>query len=309
MMMPLRVLKRLFFVCAPLFLGSCVSLTEMAGRALDGSAFAERTNAVYRTADPGIEIREVENRAGEQSVVIMAEEFPAVRFRGSSPDAAGAVHFTSMDYLSGNSHGWNEFRLDIFGQGIFQGGETEATFSVPDPIQMVQISSGRIRRYDTRITGEEALVSLRNRHNRMLALVEWMHSLDSEPPDVSLSDFKKFWRHPVVVKLFSLQKPEPLSVLAFEQYWKPILFPELTRKQDRPEGWLQEGDSRRRAEGIRWNESYTERVFPQLLWEVRNSGTMLRDWEEAFEWLFVMYHWDTIMETFAKETVLSKSKR
>jgi hypothetical protein len=260
---------------------------EKSGQALDGSAFAEKTVAVYRTAKnavPAMEIREVENKAGERSVIIMPGNYPAIKLRGSYPDENGEFHLTSLDYLGGNTSGWNEYRLEISGTGNMTPGVTSLSFSIYPEIETFQISSGKIRRFDTRITGPEALASLNNRYERIIAVTEWMKGYDNTMPEAA--DRK-----------------------AFENYWEPVLFPELVSKRKRPADWQREGDQWNRAEDIRWNISYTERVFPELLREIRNSGTMLRDWEEAVEWLFVEYEWDRITEMFSQETVLNKVKR
>ena len=76
-----------------------------------------------------------------------------------------------------------------------------------------------------------------------------------------------------------------------------------------PEGWERENDQWVKAEDIRWNTGYTERVFPEHLREIRNSGTLLRDWEEAVEWLYVEYEWDRLTEMLSGETVLYKTKK
>jgi hypothetical protein len=141
----------------------------------------------------------------------------------------------------------------------------------------VQISSGRIRRYDTLITGGDALTNLRNRRERITAVVEWMASLNN------------------------LQEQ---SLDEFDRYRKPLLFPEMTAKKQRPKDWRQEDDVLVRAEGILWNTSYTERVFPEELWNVRNSGTMLRDWEEALEWIYFEYEWEKIKELLSHQIIL-----
>jgi len=273
-------LRVMLFFLASLLCAGCVTVVEKAGQALDGSAFAEKKVAIYRTV--GIELWEMRNKAGEHSVLITLRKYPTMKIRGSAPDERGEFTVTSLDYLGGSPHGWNEYRLDLSGTGNLVLGETTAALSIPDAIETVGISSGRIRRYDTRITGAEALTSLRNRHERIIAIAEWLN--DPENPSA---------------KALNNQKE-------FERYWKPILFPEITAKKKRPELWLQEGDRRVMAEDIRWNTSYTERVFPEALRSVRDSGTMLRDWEEALDWLYIEYEWARITDSLSTETVLQK---
>ena len=265
----------------------CASLLDKAGQALDGSAFAEKTIAAYSSAKRDgarvdMEIREIENRAGEHSYIITLRQFPAMKIRCSSVDESGDFSLTALDYLGGNPHGWNEYRLDLHGQGRIRIGERAVLLSITDEIEPVQISWGRIRRYDTRITGTEALTNLRNRRERIAALCEWMNSREDPPQGIELKEF--------------------------ESYWKPILFPELVAKKKKPAGWQQEGDKWNRAEDIRWNTGYTERVFPELLAPIRNSGTMLRDWEEAIDWMYIEYEWERIMAQLSQDTLLMKRK-
>jgi hypothetical protein len=316
--------KKTFFVLLgvllPLFCGSCVSLVERTGRFLDGSSRAEKNIAVYRTTQKdgtGIGVTELRNKAGDRSVLITLEQFPAIKIRGSSPDEQGEFHLSSLDYLGGSTHGWNEYRLGLSGSGHLVLGETTATLSIPDEIITVDISSGRIRRFDTRITGNEALTSLGNRRERILALTEWMNAVpESENftteygyPADSLEDTEEEEKNILELPGRHQKKPGDLSRDDFEKYWKAVLFPEMVSKKKRPEGWKQDGDSWARAEDIRWNLSYTERVFPEELRNIRNSGTMLRDWEEAFEWIYVEYAWSHITEILSQETVLERRKK
>jgi hypothetical protein len=272
-----------FIALASLLCAGCSTLMEKAGRALDGSAFAEKKVAVYRS--PALAIQQMRSKAGEHSLLITVGRFPAMKIRGSAPDEQGEFTITSLDYLGGSPHGWNEYRLDLLGTDNVVLGETSATLSIVDEIETVGISAGRIRRYDTRITGTEAITSLRNRRERILALAEWMNSPDNPS-----------------AKVCGNQK-------TFVKYWRPILFPEIAAKKKRPQDWRQEGDQWVKAEDIRWNAGYTERVFPEVLRPIRDSGTMLRDWEEAVEWIFIECEWPRITETLLGETVLQKQKK
>jgi len=98
--------------------------------------------------------------------------------------------------------------------------------------------------------------------------------------------------------------PKGQKIDDFEKYWKPVLFPEMVSKRKRPAGWLQEGDVFLRSEDIRWNTGYTERVFSEELRPVRNSGTLLRDWEEALSWIYLEYEWESIKERLSRLNIL-----
>jgi hypothetical protein len=276
------------FLCGSL--GGCEHLmpvaVEQTGRVLDGSALAEKTLSRYRArkaegAPADLEVRETVNKAGDVSLVILLKDFPAVRFRGSNPAGSGEFYFTGLEYLGGNVTGWNEFTLELSGAGSFiksEGAAALAFSGLPEP---VQISTGKIRRNETRITGNEALTSLRNRYERILALAEWMR--DREGP------------------AFADQK-------AFEKWWRPILLPETVSPKKRPPEWKKAGGQWVWAEDLRWNTAYTESLFPENLWPLRNSGALLRDWEETPDWIYFEYSRGEIEGWFSGEILFTQIK-
>jgi hypothetical protein len=265
----------ILFLCT-----GCVSLVEKAGQAIDGSAFAEKKLAVYRDQD--MELWEMRNKTGESSFIIKLDKFPTIKLRCSAVNELGEFNMVSLDYLGGSAQGWNEFRLDIAGEGKLILDGTTAAISVQHEIETIQISFARIKRYDTRLSGNEALTGLRNRHERVKSIAEWMNSRENSPKGIDVKNFEK--------------------------YWKPVLFPETVLKKKRPPDWQQENDQWNRADSINWNKTYTERLLPEDLREIRNSGTMLRDWEEALDWIYNEYEWGRIQEMLSQETILQKKK-
>jgi len=251
-----------------LFCG-CV-IVEGAGRLLDGSAFEEKTTAVYKALEKDgsasdIVLNFVKNKDETASIVISIAKYPMLKLRAKSPDEEGAFHFSSLEYLAGSTHGWNEFTLELIGEGKF---DAENKILEITDLETVQITKGRIQRYDTRLTGNDALTALRNRRERIKAVTNWM--ILHEGPDFA-------------------------DVKAFTNYWEPLFFPETVSAKKRPDGWIQEGDKRQKEDGIKWNIGYTERLFPEDLQPVRNSGTLLRDWEEALPWIYMEYEWENIL--------------
>jgi hypothetical protein len=292
--MELLMKKKLFPLLIPALLCSaCVSLVEHSGRILDGSAFAEKDLTVYRrnqaekSGKPGggdekkdIELRQVRSKDGAESIVISGEDFPALRLRGSVPGSDGSFYLKALYFLGGNITGWNEFTLDLSGTGTFIPQGERAILKLREPIEFVQISAGKILHNGKRLIGDEALTSLRNRHERILALAEWMHSRDETPLFKSQDDF--------------------------ENYWKPVLLPELASAKERPPGWVPEEAVWVRGEDINWNKTYTEILFSEDLWVLRNSGALLRDWEEALAWIYFVYQWDYFTGLFKDGLVLAK---
>jgi len=279
----MKFIKKIILIIPSFLLFNCL-LVEKAGQTLDGSAFKLRTVSVYKT--PGkeenkqaIEIFVVENNDKEKSILITLENFPMIKLSGSFPNEEGVFTFTTLEFLAGSAHGWNEYTTELMGTGYLKFKDT-VIFRIEE-IEPVQIIKGRVQRYDTRLTGNEALSALRNRRERILAVTEWMSSLNLE---------------------------KGLTINKFERFWQPILLPETVSKKNRPNGWLQDTDQFQKNDSIRWNTGYTERTFPEELRLIRNSGTLLRDWEEAIGWIYLEYEWKNIVELLSKETIFTKIK-
>ena len=284
----------LLFVICYLFSG-CSTLMQKTGDLLEGNASKGKTLALYRSLDSGaartrketetiIELRTLRLRDGEEIVEIHCGEWPGLVIRGTLPQGGGNFDFTDLDFLTSHVHGWNDFTLDLMGSAVFYvSGNTIGRLIIADEVERVQISSARIRLKSSRLTGNAALGPLRNRRERILALIEWMDEwLEKNQTIIHFEDQKEF-----------------------ENYWKPKLFPELVSKSRRPAEYSKENAEWIRADSIKWNRTYTEFLFDENLWEYRNTGALLRDWEEALPWIFMEYSWDTIIGSL-NETNLIK---
>jgi hypothetical protein len=264
------------------FLSGCVSLVDKAGRALDGSAFEGKTLAIYRTGPEGpkkrpeTELRLLRGKDGTEYLELIPGAFPYLRLRGSAPGEEGNFYLTSLKFLSGHVSGWNEFTLDLSGTGQFTPGDARFRLhAAPEP---VRIREGKIRQDAERISGDRALTVLQNRYERILALTEWMHGRN--PPLFEDSG-------------------------AFESYWKPLLLPELVPGKKRPPAW-NAGGALWRAGDVWWNTRYTRDLFPEPLWLLRDSGALLRDWEEALLWIYFEYEREGFMESLQRGLSFSK---
>ncbi|MDR0597256.1 MAG: hypothetical protein LBG14_01970 [Treponema sp.] len=277
----------LSFLAWALLNGGCVSLAETGGRVLDGSAFAEKTLAAYREEpERGTRVDRLRDRAGQEFIAIRVDAMPNLRIIGSLPDGEGNFFVNSLDFLSPNLNGWNEFTLELSGEGSFvegysAGGATTAVLQLREPLEALDISGGKLRRFSARLSGAQALTALRNRRERITVLARWMKEQEGLP-------------------VFSGQAD-------FEAYWEPLLFPELSRPKDRPAAWTGAGEYVV-GEDIRWNLAYTRALFPEDLWPVRNSGTLLRDWEEAAPWIRLEFEWDNIVKFLSGKVDLTKIK-
>ena len=252
-----------------LLLSGCSALVQRGGEFLEGRAFAEMELALYRSGPRRnrIELRELRLENGERVIDIYNEGWPGIVLRGGMPDGRGAFELYQAKILSSHADGWNDFILDISGAASF----VDPVFTYPinsggilyikGEIIRLEISSGNIRLKSNRLSGEAALGPLRNRRERILALTDWMKDWLMENGGNRGENGGG--------RDFSNPKD-------FESFWRPILFPELVSRNRRP----------------------AEIIFPEDLGELKNSGALLRDWEEALVWIFIEYSWDNIISSF-----------
>jgi hypothetical protein len=269
-------------LAAALAAGGCAGLVEIGGRALDGSAFGEKTLESYRAAEDGLRVRRIRRKGGETFIAITLEEMPNLRLTGGESGPEGGFYLDALDFFCSSQNGWNEFSRELSGSGTLRPAGTGAVLRLDGAPLALDISGGKIRRKNARISGDQALQSLRYRQERIGALTEWMHTRGGTP--------------------------EFADQGAFEEYWRPLLFPELAAAKKRPAAW-NDGEARWvRGEEVNWNRAYTEKLLPEELRPVRDSGALLRDWEEAAGWIYFQYNWDRILESLGGEIPLIKDR-
>jgi len=296
-------LSSLFIVHCSLLFCTCAVLTEKTGQVLEGTVFKEKTLERYATAGKELALRRVRYRKDGEGWVLELKAWPTLKFHfneisggnsGTGNDTGnGSFIPVSCSFQGSALSGWNEFTLDLAGEiTITKTGENDLLTALGS-IETIDISGGRIRRGDARLSGSEALAALRSRRERIEALTEWMRGyIESagEPPD------------------FSRQKD---GQKAFEKYWKPVLLPEICSAGKRPDLYKHnlEGAQWVKAEDVRWNTSYTAVIFPEDLRILRDSGSVLRDWEEAASWIYLTYEWDAIIQIITRENHFFRTKK
>jgi hypothetical protein len=265
-----------------LVFSSCMSLTDTTGKILEGKIDWVVNNYRSPKSVPKGQGYQVIERAGAGGgrLTILIERMPSITLTASLPEEDGSFTLRSLDYLAGNPSGWVEFSLTLSGGGNFVVRDPiNANLRFKPPIEPVGISGGKIRRQDTHLSGTDAAAALNNRYERIQVLAEWMRTRDV-PPAVTR------------------------DLRSFEAYWKPLLLPELVPKRKRPRFYNTGKDSRWvTTELIKWNAFYTERILPEELRILRDSGTLKRDWEESYEWIFLVYAWENIFNTLEISTV------
>jgi hypothetical protein len=257
-------------------------LVNGAGRILDRSAFDEKTIKTYKSTDKSLTFRLFSTKDGERQSVFVLSKLPFLQFYGSAPDETGLFFITRVHFLYSSVGGWLEGDIGASGTGIIvETGSQPAEFSLENSIVLAEIIRGGIRRYDERLYGDRALTELRNRDERIRLVTAWMK--EQSPPAA-----------------------QPETQRDFERYWKPILLPESVGKNRRPSTYVELSAAQNEVYGedIRWNTAYTRELFPEHLRQFRDSGSLLRDWEEATSWFYIIYYWDTMLGALFKKCYL-----
>jgi hypothetical protein len=282
-----RALLWLVTVCGYMICG-CMSLTENAGRIVDGSKFAEKILETCR-GENGTTLSRVRFKDGSAALKLSFDSRPTLAFYLVPSGETGRYMLASYTFLASTVKGWNAFTADLSGTGSLEnaGNDSEGKLRyrlVIEDIGETNISSGRVRSGENRFGGGEALNILRNRKERIEALAAWMKD------SAALSGASSGVTAGVAgTPLFQSEKE-------FDAYWKPILLPEMVSKRKRPADYDGSGGEWKTAEDVKWNAAYSRR-FPEDIAMLRNSGALLRDWEEALPWIYLSFQWDDIIDS------------
>jgi hypothetical protein len=284
----------LCFGLSGILLSGCMSLGEALGRAADGSAFAEKTIERYSLGNDA-RLNRVRFKDNSEALTLAFSKYPNLVFYLSAPTPNdGYLEILSYTFISSTTKDWNSFTMNCSGSGTFTEGNGQHAFKPPDTsgfafsikldyLEETDIAEGSIRGDSKRINGGEAVILLRNRRERIAALSEWMKE---NAPAAAFRNEKEF-----------------------DAYWKPILMPELTAKKKRPTAYDEKNAEWVWAEDVKWNSAYTSLCFPEHIGKLRDSGAILRDWEEALPWIYLLYQWDDIIKMLCSELYFSQKDK
>lgn len=185
------------------------------------------------------------------------------------PDDAGGwkISLISLHWFNNWSNGWTDATFVVDGSLDLRRSASAWHLLVRSAPEIDGPSAVTIRYYNDYLGGTEALDQFTDRWNRIEAYAKFLHSR-----------YGNIW---------------PASTRNLER----ILFPEIYgySTPPAPDHASVEGS------GVRWNSDYTRALFPKELRPIRDSGTMLRDWEEsrglwqlAFSWRGI---WAKAIET------------
>lgn len=184
----------------------------------------------------------------------------------------------SVEWFSNWRDGWTEASFFAVGRIRLEGTGKDAKLVPLEPLILQSTEKARIRYRDSIVSGDEAAATMDRR------------LLRAETAALALQE--RFERRKFPFLRAEKKKDRPDS---FEYAAGGFLFPE---RYGYPEGSGASPDvkgNRNRGEGLTWDTRYSELLEPRLK-EVRDTGTLWRDWEECAELFYIIYELERLYE-------------
>lgn len=200
---------------------------------------------------------------GFRAVRISGGSIPGAVLTGEaaarSPDD-WEVTLIGLDWFNNWKNGWTDASFVIDGNFDLLRSGSLWSIRTTNALEIVAPSSATIHYYEDYINGKEALEQFNRRWNRIEAYATFLHSRFD---DAWYGDRRRV---------------------------RSFLFPELYG-YERPPAPHHASVT---AKSIAWNTDYTAQEFPENLRLLRDSGTMLRDFEESPGLWDLAFHWSEL---------------
>lgn len=211
------------------------------------------------------------------------------------PDGKGsyALEASSLHWFSNWNDGWTEASFEYACRLTLTQAEAGWKISVVESPLPGEPMSASIRYRDAVLDQQSAIKHFCNRWDRIRATASFLKG--REPANGMVEN--------AAYPAFRLKKDKSGS--SFFGRNSKLLFPEIYGYASVEEKERYRGSKKAEAEDIKWNLAYTEDTFPENLREIRDTGTMFRDWEESAE-LFYLATWhDEMLESAARNSIIS----
>lgn len=209
---------------------------------------------------------------------------PGITFMGSISE--DFLYVTSVRFFSNWQNGWTEGFYQASGKYLLEKNGSAYKLVEVDKLEVWDIESGEIRYRGNYFRGDDGLQKVRNRVDRIREYALVIKS--NKGPEY----------------LGGVKKASTVSLYTLKGSLYPKLFPEvkgfkkLERDMRLPKTYYSNEYTKETVEGsnIYWRTDYTKSVFPEHLWELRDSGTIFRDFEEASKLVVGFYNLDSFIE-------------
>ncbi len=200
--------------------------------------------------------------------------FTGVAERGET-DGETVILVEDLAWFDNWHDGWTEAVIPCEGRIVAKKEGAGWSVRVTEPVLLARASKATIRYRDALLRGNDARDLLDRRVLRIRSACDFLRTR-LEGREFALYDTEeRDHRH-----------------ASFRHAAGMVLFPEVYGYAEgaKPADGETEGGSRyRKGEGLRWDTLYSERELPAELREVRDSGTLWRDWEETGRMFYYIY--------------------
>jgi len=217
---------------------------------------------------------------------IRGEELEGATLKGDATRTQDGwdLEVMAMDWFGNWTEGWTQASFVAEGQLAIRPEGKSWKLVVESAPKLENPTSASIRLFGDYFTGETALTLFSHRWDRILAVD---NLLRGKFPDAWF-DYSSPGRMPAFLGPLGRRRAN------FQESVRSFLFPELYgySAEGRPAGTHPIS----RAESIDWDIDYTRANFPENLQAIRDSGTMLRDFEESPGLWRLAFVWDDFWE-------------
>lgn len=216
-----------------------------------------------------------------ESSVIQGEAF-------REPEGSWIIHLDTLEWFHNHPMGWTEGSFALWGTLRLIPEGTEWKVEVVEKPWLDSVSSGSIRYKDSIIGGSRGRDLLHRRWLRISTLSELFHEKLEQDHYEQLMIRKK-----------------DNSVHSFERDLGRFLLPEIYGYPDgiaaavNPEALFY-------AQHHEWDGLYTASILPEEWRELRNTGTLYRDFQEGLPLMWVYYNWDWIWSDALQKELISE---
>jgi len=154
---------------------------------------------------------------------------------------------------------------------------------VIEKMEVLEVLKADIRYNDYYYRGNEGKKRLQERINRITETVKFLKT----------GEMRKIYSNLLFKTVEGESFKKDISVILFPEIYG---FENLKRKNLLDEDFdiseLKVPNDMILIDEMIWRKSYTNKIFPEILQKIRNSGSMFRDYEEALDIFFILYNLD-----------------
>lgn len=294
----MKVISKVLVLTILLSIISCVSSGDEY-RSFNTIGYKKRSK--IKSKRPLISIEVEKNESGKHILSLNSPVIPGITINGQVSIEAGEIvyYITDVRLFSNWENGWTEGFYEASGKYVIEKkSNSNYKFKEVDKFELWDIVSGEIRYHDSFFRADDGMWKVKNRVDRLKEVTRILHK-DFNLAPVYGSNTK--------ATTISGKFEDSVYLLLFPELYK---FEKLEQKNSLPKTFYGNTFEKEtvKGNGIKWRVDYTKSVFPEQLWELRDTGTMYRDAQEAPNILLSLYNLDGFINDILLKEIIVKEE-